>query len=189
MTNAAEGPRIEEVLKIELEHSRTLFVYHATQRTSSLNYYFVAMTALLSGFVLVVITPSLEPTHRACIGLVLGVAGAYLTWCFKGLDRRNEQLVDSCKKVLINVEKRMNAVLANEDGAALGVAPERPMSGIIFASDEMRPKKVRYRFIVPRIFHLYMILSAAGGLYAFWPLGWPLAKKVGAWLPLIGPRG
>jgi hypothetical protein len=146
----------EEFLKLALEHSRPLFIYHATQRITSLNYYFVAIAVFLSGFGFVAAS-TLEPEERALVGLVLSISGIILTSCFMGLDRRNIQLVGCNEKLLTYAEDKM---------ATLSGCKEW---NIMACADKAEPRKDRYGKIVPRIFKLYLFLSIVGGIFAAWP--------------------
>jgi len=146
----------EDSIKLALEHSRALFVYHAGQRILSLNYYFVAIAVFLSGFGFLAAS-SLTTNSRAVIGLVLSTAGIFLTSCFKGLDRRNVQLVDCNKQLLKYVEGEMAILVSCDEW------------NITVSADDAQPRHWRYGFIVPRIFTMYMLLSGAGGLFAIWP--------------------
>jgi hypothetical protein len=146
----------DESLKLALEHSRGMFIYHAGQRIASLNYYFLAIAVFLSGFGYVV-TTSMSIEDRALLGLCLSIAGVVLTLCFIFLDKRNEQLVH-CDEKLVKWAEQKLADLVDFPGAA-----------ITAASDKSTPKSVRYSRIVPIIFLLYISLSIAGGIYSTWP--------------------
>jgi|SRR5579862_277135 len=143
----------EDAIKLALEHSRALFVYHAGQRILSLNYYFVAIAVFLSGFGFLAAS-SLTTNSRALIGLALAIAGIFLTHCFRSLDRRNEQLVDCNKKLLRHVEGEMAKRVGCDEW------------NITASADDAPHLHWRYRFIVPRIFYLYMLLSGVGGLFS-----------------------
>jgi hypothetical protein len=146
----------DDSLKLALEHSRGMFIYHAGQRIASLNYYFVAIAVVLTGFGHVA-TSSMSIDDRALFGLFLSIAGVVLTLCFKYLDRRNEQLVH-CDEELVKWAEQKLVDLTGFLGAT-----------ITTASDNLTPKGVRYSRIVPIIFCLYITLSVAGGIYSIWP--------------------
>jgi hypothetical protein len=146
-------------LKLALEHARALFVYHAGQRIQSLNYYFVAIAVFLSGFGFLA-NSSLSNGKRALVGLVLSIAGIFLTVCFQGLDQRNDQLVERDESLLKWAEKEMADKLNCPAWKITEAAGDPAIS---------KPARYRYKKIVPRIFGLYMALIAAGGIYAIWP--------------------
>lgn len=146
----------EEDLKWALEHARALFVYHAGQRTQSLNFYLVAIAAFLSGFGLLANSSLLEG-QRAVVGATLSISGIFLTLCFYGLDQRNHQLVECDESLLRWAERRM----ADKLGC--------PAWQITDATDNSKPGRYRYQRIIPMIFILYIALNVMGGIYSIWP--------------------
>jgi hypothetical protein len=146
----------DESLKLALEHSRGMFIYHAGQRIASLNYYFVAIAVVLSGFGYLV-TSRMSIDERALFGLCLSVAGVVLTLCFKYLDKRNEQLVHCDEKLVMWAEQKLADLTDFEDAA------------ITAASGRVSPKWIRYSHILPIIYGLYISLNIVGGIYSIWP--------------------
>jgi hypothetical protein len=146
----------QEYLKLALEHSRALFIYSAGQRMLSLNYYFVAIAVFLSGFC-VITTSSLTTGSRALSGSVLSTAGIILTICFWGLDHRNEMLVECSKTLLKFAEGEMANLVGRVEWNTAAFA------------DNALSLRPGYRTIVPIIFLLYIILSAAELLFSIWP--------------------
>jgi hypothetical protein len=144
----------DDSLKLALEHSRGMFIYHAGQRIASLNYYFVAIAVVLAGFGHVA-TSSMSIEDRSLFGLFLSIAGVVLTFCFKFLDKRNEQLVHCDEELVKWAEQKLADLTGFERGK------------ITSASDAFTPK-VRYSQIVPFIFWTYITLSVAGGIYSIW---------------------
>jgi hypothetical protein len=147
----------EDPLKLALDHSRALFIYHANQRITSLNYYFVAIAIFISGFGFVSAS-SLKPVDRAMVGLVLSISGVFLTRCFMRLDLRNIQLVDCNEKLLKYAEEQMANLTGCEDWR------------ITAHSDIAESRQHRYGTIVPHIFYLYIFLNIVGGIVAIRPL-------------------
>lgn len=147
----------DDTLKYALEHSRELFILHSGQRTASLNYYFLAIAVLLSGFGVVANSSSLSTASRALIGALLSIAGLVLTNCFRGLDKRNAQLIACDEKLLTCAEAQMAALAGRHEW------------NITTSTDDIEPRNVRYEIIVPRIFFLYTGLSTTLGIYAIWP--------------------
>jgi hypothetical protein len=147
-------------IKLALEHSRALFIYHAGQRIASLNFYFVAIALFLTGFGLVAKSEELAPGYRAFIGVALSIAGVLLSKYLQALDRRNEQLLKCDESLLIYAEQTM----ANMNKC------EQSEWQITASTDKVEPLDVRYSKIVPKIFRLYKILSVVGGVYSILPL-------------------
>lgn len=145
-------------LKLALEHSRGLFIYHAGQRIQSLNFYFVAITVFLTGFGFLA-TSKLEPGNRALIGLVLAIAGFCLSHFIQALDKRNEQLVHCDEFLLKCVEERL----------ATTSEPPIPEWKVIACSEKPKQGVRHYAEIVPKIFRLYKGLSIFAGVYFTWP--------------------
>jgi hypothetical protein len=104
----SEPPKGREELKMLLEHSRALFIYHAGQRLSTINYFFVAFaiftTAYVSAF-----SKELDSLHlTATIQTMLGVVAFFVTWFFSALDKRNETLVHLDEKAQEAIERLVN---------------------------------------------------------------------------------
>lgn len=148
----------DESTKLALEHSRTLFIYHAGQRIQSLNFYFVAITVFLTGFGVLAIS-KVDPADRALFGTVLAAAGFYLTHLFQRLDKRNEQLVHCDESLLKYAED------------ALAKTSDPPLSEWKAAerAEELKPGVQHYTKIVPNIFGLYKFLSIIAGIYSVLP--------------------
>jgi hypothetical protein len=156
----------DDSTKLALEHARSLFIYHAGQRIESLNRYFVTITVFLTGFG-VLATSKLELGDRALFGLVLACGGFFITHLFKGLDKRNHQLVQCDESLLVYAEEKM-AKLSN---------PLVPAWEVTKAAAKHREGVPHYTTIVPSIFRLYMAVSILGGIYFAWP--WVQAALAG----------
>lgn len=148
----------EQLTKLALQHSRELFIYHAGQRIQSLNFYFVNITVFLTGFGFLAIS-NMGPPDRALFGIVLAVAGFYITHLFQELDKRNEQLVH-CDEALLKHAEETLAKMSN---------PPVPEWKVLACADESKQGIRHYEKIVPSIFGLYKALNFIGGIYSVWP--------------------
>lgn len=95
------GSTVEE-LKPALEHARALFIYHAQQRFTSINYFFVAYALSATAYV-GLLEKAVSPYFR----LILGLYAAVVTAVFFGLDRRNAQLVRIDEQAMEELEGRV----------------------------------------------------------------------------------
>lgn len=145
---------VDESTKLALEHARSLFIYHAGQRIESLNRYFVTITVFLTGFGFLA-TSKLEPGDRALFGLILACGGLVITHFFKGLDRRNAQLVDCNEALLEHAEE----ALANSSNP-----PVREWE-ITKQAGQHSDGVLHYAKILPNIFRFYQAVSILGGIY------------------------
>lgn len=108
---------VPDELKVGLEHARDMFKYHAAQRHTSLNYYFVVLGAFVAGFVTLMKSDTgwkatdllLLGGHQIVlgrlIGTALGIGAIILTLLFWLLDNRNVQLLKTDKDLLIRMER------------------------------------------------------------------------------------
>jgi len=111
----AADPAERETLKVALEHSRALFIYHASQRHTSLNYYFVALAALVTGQVTLFTHHELWAVEQHVrftqpgpwMTTALGFTGIFLAMNFKWIDDRNASLVDTDKAAVAELEERL----------------------------------------------------------------------------------
>jgi hypothetical protein len=96
-------------LQLALEHGRQIFQYHANQRHTAMNYYFLILAALVTGFATLYSHDELWQPGRdgPTIGLWLGVAAILITLCFFFLEQRNRQLVDGDEKLLKRAEREL----------------------------------------------------------------------------------
>jgi hypothetical protein len=98
MPNAGSGHTdtlgIGDLIRL-LEHPRALFIYHAGQRFSTINYFFVAFAIFAAAFV-TTFTEKLtltDPTQIYLLRLALAAMASFVTGIFWMLDRRNAELV------------------------------------------------------------------------------------------------
>lgn len=152
----SSGATDDERLKWALEHARGLFIYHAGQRIASVNYYFLAIAVVITGFAHIATSSDITPGDRALLGIGLAVAGAFLTHFFKTLDLRNMDLVDCDSELLMKVEGLMK-----DDGIHEWTVTR--------AAKDKGPASRHYRVVVPKIFGLYLWTSILGGCYSAWP--------------------
>src|SRR5579862_1938145 len=107
---------VPEELKLALEHSRDMFKYHADQRHTSLNYYFVALAAFVTAFVALLNGDSVWKASSfvrigtrpviagKLLGSALGGVAIAMTLLFLLLDNRNRELVEADKRLLARAE-------------------------------------------------------------------------------------
>jgi len=138
-----------EQLKTGLEHGRTLFLYHAGQRTTSLRFFFIALAVFAAAWGgLLTTTSQIIGTYRAVCGLILGTSATIITLCFWRLDRRNRQLVDSSEALIKELESELATSL------------EIPQFETIVYSDHIRPEWLcRYGSLLRVIFSVFLVLS------------------------------
>ncbi len=140
----------DERLKIVLDHTRAMFIYHADQRIKSLNFYFVAIPVFASALGYALITGNLTCAMRGFFGLTLGIAGAVLSYCCWLLDKRNEQLIEPNKALLICLETDISPIH--------GIRPQSPTDQADCENPNY-PRYARYGKVVPVIFGVYIVLS------------------------------
>lgn len=145
----------DDSIELAIQHARELFIYHAGQRIQSLNFYFVAIAVFLTGFGFVA-TAKMTDGVRALFGIVLAIAGIYITKLFQDLDKRNEQLVHCDEKLLKAAEQKM-------------VGTVIPEWNITECYEQQKDGVPHYVTVVPNIFKLYIGLSAVGGIYSVVP--------------------
>lgn len=148
-----------ESIKLALEHSRGLFIYHADQRIKSLNFYFIAISIFLTGFGLILRT-KLSDNSMAFVGFFLSLFGVLLTMQFHSLDKRNQQLVKYAEDLLKVVEEKM-AKLPNARFSEWEVTKR---------ADDVEDSVEHFSSIVPSIFAVYIAFSIVCGIYSIWPL-------------------
>lgn len=135
-------------LKLALEHARALFIFHAGQRHTTLNYYLVALNvfALAIG----TLTTSLLKDHISWLALPITLASLFawrIAGYFSTLDKRNEQIVHYDEALLKDAERRLAAFTRLPSFETVEACSEKPVDG-------------GYRKIVPRLLHAYRLLFA-----------------------------
>jgi phosphoglycolate phosphatase len=164
-----------ELLKIALDHSRAMFIYHADQRHRSLNYYFAVLGAFVAGFVSLFTADKLwanmHPVAPVII-TVVGIAAIRLAILFARLDQRNADLVEWDEALMARVENELH--VRNPDLAGFEIIrhsdfPPRK-------TEETEPKvaanyaKYKYPPIVRgalRVFNIIFVLAIVGAWF-FW---------------------
>lgn len=147
---------IDEYLKVGLEHGRSMFVYHAGQRHSSLNFYFAVLAAFVAAFAALFTHDELwkAPGNVApTIAFGLAVAAMLLTFFFLLLDFRNRDLV-KCDELLIDA---IEIELARQYSL--------PKFKIIEKSNDMEHTGwgapfISYKWIVPLILFVFAAIWA-----------------------------
>jgi phosphoglycolate phosphatase len=164
-----------ELLKIALDHSRSMFIYHAGQRHSSLNFYFAVLGAFVAGFVSLFTADKLWANMHPVAPIIITIVGAAafrVTILFARLDRRNADLVEWDEMLMARVEKDLH--VRN---------PDLPGFEIVRHSDFPPPKtverepgvaenyaKYKYRTVVRGALLVFKIIYALAivGSWVFW---------------------
>ena len=106
----ADGrPTQHDLDVLGLEHARTLFVYHAAQRHTSLRYFFAAVAIFVAAYVGALAADRLPAADGKVISVALGAALIVVTMIFWLLDCRNTFLVECDEALLIAAERRLRA--------------------------------------------------------------------------------
>jgi hypothetical protein len=90
-----------DLFSIEQKYAWDWFSYHAAQRMTALNYFFITV-----GIVAVAYSKCVE-NHWRGVGFLVGMMGALCSIAFWLLDVRNEELVNCGREALRAVESRM----------------------------------------------------------------------------------
>lgn len=80
-------------LKHLLDHARSLFIFHATQRLNSIRYYFAVYVVFFGGYIAVLRDSEIDETIRLCVLSAIAFSGAAVSWVYYKLDKRNAELV------------------------------------------------------------------------------------------------
>src|SRR5215471_2547159 len=100
-----------DLLKIALDHSRAMFIYHAGQRHSSLNFYFAVLGAFVAGLVSLFTSEKLwtYPHWIAPVIInIVGIGAFRVTILFARLDRRNADLVEWDEMLMARAENELH---------------------------------------------------------------------------------
>ncbi len=138
-------------LKLALEHGRQIFQYHANQRHTAINYYFVIVAGLVAGLATLYSRPEIWYRRGVgpAIGVGLGIGAIFITVFFRLLEQRNRQLVDGDEELVKRAEKE----LARLSGLA--------EFETIVHSDIVEHRRITYRFLVATLLYLLMVLWLA----------------------------
>lgn len=98
-----------DLLSVEQKYAWEWFSYHAAQRMTALNYFFVTV-----GIFAVAYSKCIEHNWRG-IGLLVGALGALCSIAFWLLDVRNEELVNCAREALCRVEQRLDVHPRQDD--------------------------------------------------------------------------
>lgn len=90
--------------EIAAKHYYDLFAYHAAQRLTTFNYFFVSLS-FLSGAYATLIMKGADGRPRFAIAAALAVAAYLLVLAFARLDRRNEQIIGANERPLLRIQK------------------------------------------------------------------------------------
>ncbi len=137
-----------EAKKLQLEHGREMFLYHAGQRNTSIRYYLLAIAILSVAVTGLFSVADLTPITLT-LTLFVGLTATIISLSFWGLDHRNQAIVDGDEKLLNRLERE----LANECLTA-------ELKTIEHSDLEHQGWLVSYGQIMPLIF----IFSALSGL-------------------------
>jgi len=151
---------MKDPLELALEHGRQLFVYHATQRHGSLNFYFALATALLGGFAALFTADkiwALAVPAAPLLATGLCVVAVTVMQFFIRLDLRNAFLVDADKKLLSRAEEELFKVFAANEVKLIENSDRW--------GDEHRDHK--YSFVVEKILKVFQA-AALVAMVASW---------------------
>ena len=79
-------------LKPLLDHARSLFIFHATQRLHSIRYYFAIYAVFVAGYIAVLREQELGPAQPLVLTAIASL-GTFISCTYRALDRRNAVLV------------------------------------------------------------------------------------------------
>jgi len=147
-----------EILKVGLEHCRSLFEYHAGQRHTFHRYYFIVIALILSAFTSIFARNDSPHENLKWTAIAICVAGIVLTLFFFIMDRRNAHLVECDEALAKKIEESY-----------------WQQSGIkefeIFKAAENYPRLGQYSVIIPAMFFVFAALCVAG-IYFGWTFPW-----------------
>ncbi|MEM6577251.1 MAG: hypothetical protein AAF678_02050 [Pseudomonadota bacterium] len=89
-----------------LDHARTLFVYHATQRLNSIRYFFAIYAVFVAGYIAVFRDTDIDDFKPFAL-FVIAALGAFVTAVYRALDLRNAELVQVDENAMHFMEKYM----------------------------------------------------------------------------------
>jgi hypothetical protein len=107
MPNLGLEPKAD--IEALLEHTRSLFQYHAGQRHDSIRNFFIAFGLFLA---VDVTAHTSNNSYADYIRLILDTTILILTLIFWGLDYRNSQMVEIDEKALKEIEKEVSDTYA-----------------------------------------------------------------------------
>jgi hypothetical protein len=151
-----------------LEHPRALFIYHAGQRFSTINYFFVAFAVFAAAFV-GTYTDKFPSLPAVRVGLA--VMALFVTVIFWMLDRRNQELVHvdergqhAIEELIVQRHPELGPIQL-----AKGWAEHKHPGWFAVGLDKNHEKHCwqrisQYKYIMPAMYLLFVIVS----LLAIW---------------------
>jgi len=139
-------------LKDKLDYAWKWFEYHASQRLVAFNFLLVLMGALSVGYY-----KAYTDKEHVC-GLIIGLFGAFVSFAFLNLDKRNEELVQRGRDALKSLEnlRGFSALPEGEDPCRL------------LNKDASRSRFISHafwlRWISRSLFLIFLVASFVSGL-------------------------
>jgi deoxyribose-phosphate aldolase len=141
-------------LKLALDHARDLFVYHAGQRLTSLNFFLAAVGFVIGGTATALSKLSdNDPLTRCFLGVVSATV-LILSVFFWILDKRNEYLVHCDEAAMKKCEREL--------AVSTGLAE---LNTIL--NSDVYPSSITYRRIMPMLFILFILLGMIGIVFSY----------------------
>ena len=175
----------KEPLKLEhlislLEHPRSLFIYHAGQRFSTINYFFVAFAIFAAAFVSTFTKDFQDASQLHLLRFGLAIMALLITVIFWMLDKRNQELVHVDELCQHEIEKLIQAKYDDIKNVQLvsGWSKHKQhgwLSDVVPSQERKHGWQWigQYSFIMPMMYSIFLLVSF---LIAIWQ-GLPLIPK------------